>query len=48
MAALLNLLISLFFPRNQRDLAPVFETKADKLRRQRSLRQGNLADAGDD
>ncbi len=47
MAALLNLLISLFLPRRQSDLAPLFETRAQKLRRGRDLKQGHLADAGD-
>jgi hypothetical protein len=46
-AALFNFLIALFLPRQQRDLAPLFQTKAEKLRRQRSLKQGHLADAGD-
>jgi hypothetical protein len=47
MAALLQLLLTWFAPREQRDLAPLLQTKAEKQRRQRSLRKGYLADAGD-
>jgi hypothetical protein len=47
MAALLNFLIALFMPREQRDLAPLLMTRKQKQRRQRSLEAGHLADAGD-
>jgi len=47
MAALINLLLSLFSPHAQRDWAQLLMTRAQKQRRQRSLEAGHLADAGD-
>jgi hypothetical protein len=48
MAALLQLILALFSPRSQRELAPLLMTKARKRRRQQELRKGHLAEAGDD
>jgi hypothetical protein len=48
MAALLQFFLALFSRRERRDLAPMLVTKAQKRRRQESLREGHLADAGDD